>query len=268
MTIPVEVVAVGHVTCDITCPLEGWPERDTKTILPAIELCGGGPAANAAATLSRLGINTGLVGRLGDDLLGHYSFQDHEQAGLDVSHLVIDQRALSPVSVILSDLGEGTRTILLTKGKHTTLDVEDLDWEWLKGARVIHLDGHQMRASLAIAAKAQQWPNTITTLDAGSMREGMVELAELCDIVICSHRFAREFTGSNDPWECISQIKQHGAKQVGVTLGSSGCCFFRRVISMKYLHLTLLCVIRLGREMHFTEDSFLRGISVFLLRSV
>jgi ribokinase len=217
-----DVIGIGHVTCDIICPLEAWPELDTKTVIPGIMLAGGGPAANAIAALACLGISTGLVGRLGDDLLGRYAHREHEVAGIDISHLELSPDAVSPVSIILSDLEAGTRTILLTKGRDTALVPERLDWDWLQQARVIHLDGHQMAASLAVATRARDWPDTSIMLDAGSMREGMVELCGLCDIVIASQHFARELSNTDEPRDCITQLRNLGARIAGVTLGARG----------------------------------------------
>lgn len=219
---PPDVIGIGHVTCDIICPLEAWPERDTKTVIPGIALAGGGPTANALAALVRLGVAAGLVGRLGDDLLGRYAHREHEVAGIDASHLELSVDAVSPVSIILCDLAAGTRTILLTKGRNTALAPERLDWDWLQQARIIHLDGHQMAASLAVAARARDWPETAVMLDAGSMREGMVELCGLCDIVIASRRFARELTESDEPRKCIAQLHHLGVHIAGVTLGADG----------------------------------------------
>lgn len=217
-----EVIGIGHVTCDIICPLQAWPERDTKTIIPQLTLAGGGPAANAIAALARLGVSSGLIGRLGDDLLGRYARDEHAREGIDISHLEMSTAASSPVSVILTDLAETTRTILLTKGRDTTLAPEDLDWDWLQRARLIHLDGHQMPASIAIARQARQWPATEVMLDAGSMREGMFELCGLCDIVIASQRFAGELGGGGDPLRCIAELHERGAAVAGVTLGTDG----------------------------------------------
>jgi len=210
------------VTCDIVCPVDGWPERDTKTIIPDITLAGGGPAANAIATAARLGLRTGIVGRLGDDVLGRYTLAAHAAEGIDVSRLALDPQAASPVSVIISDLADATRTILLTKGEGTALQPAELDLPWIRQTRTILLDGHQMPASLAVAREARAWPEVTVVLDAGSMREGMVELCALCDIVIASQRFAQQLTGTESPNDCLERLSEMGVRIAGVTLGELG----------------------------------------------
>jgi sulfofructose kinase len=217
-----DVIGIGHVTCDIICPLQDWPVKDTKTIIPGIRLSGGGPTANAMAALAKLGVACGLAGRLGDDLLGRFTLEQHTLTGMDVSHLQLHAGTTSPVSVILSDLSDATRTILLTKGENTVLDPADLDYEWLHQARFIHFDGHQIPASIAAARAAKDWPDTSTMLDAGSLREGMLELCGLVDYAIASLHFAKELTGSADPLQCITALHSMGARYAGVTLGANG----------------------------------------------
>jgi len=227
------VIGLGHVTCDITVPLQGWPERDQKTIIPGITLSGGGPTANAMAALARLGVRAGLVGKLGTDLLGRYAVEAHAAEGIDLSRLVVSGETVSPVSVILVDQAERTRTILLTKGEHTTLDPGELDLDYFSSARVIHLDGHQMPASLAVARAAQQWPATTVVLDAGGMREGMLELCRLCDVVIASTRFARELAASDDPLDGLHALLDLGVRCAGVTLGPQGSVLSRGGVTIR-----------------------------------
>jgi sulfofructose kinase len=217
-----DAIGLGHITCDIICPLDGWPQRDTKTVLPALTLAGGGPSANAMAALAKLDVACAVAGRLGDDVLGRFTHEAHARDGLDVSHVQLRPDCISPVSVILSDLRESTRTILLTKGENTQLPPEELDWDWLHQARVLHLDGHQVPASLALARAARGWDGVQVVLDAGSLREGMLELCALADYAIASQRFARDLTGSDDPQRCIEQLLQLGARAAGVTLGAQG----------------------------------------------
>ena len=47
MNLSLDVIGIGHVTSDIICPFEQWPEVDTKTVLPGLTLAGGGPAVGA-----------------------------------------------------------------------------------------------------------------------------------------------------------------------------------------------------------------------------
>jgi ribokinase len=65
-------------------------------------------------------------------------------------------------------------------------------------------------------------------MDAGSMRDGMVELCGLCDIVLASQRFAFQLTGSDNPQLCITALHELGVDNAGVTLGSKGSLYSNR----------------------------------------
>jgi len=62
-------------------------------------------------------------------------------------------------------------------------------------------------------------------LDAGRVRQGMIELSSLSDYVVCSEEFAREFCSDLDeftPEKALQKMKTFNAKAVTVTLGSKG----------------------------------------------
>ena len=62
-------------------------------------------------------------------------------------------------------------------------------------------------------------------LDAGRVREGMIELAQLCDYVVCSEEFAVELTGSKkscDIEKAVMSMKPFGTKAFTITLGDKG----------------------------------------------
>lgn len=57
------------------------------------------------------------------------------------------------------------------------------------------------------------------------MSYGMIELAGLCDFLVCSEEFAREYVGSEhafDPEQVIRQMKSLGSPTVTITLGEQG----------------------------------------------
>lgn len=63
-------------------------------------------------------------------------------------------------------------------------------------------------------------------LDAGRMREGMIEVAHLCEYVVASEEFAKEFLREDkfiDPEKAVINMKSFGARAVTITLGDRGC---------------------------------------------
>ncbi len=61
------ILVVGYNAFDITVPVDGFPDPDTKTEVPFIGLAGGGPGATAAVAMTRLGAEVRLITPLTDD---------------------------------------------------------------------------------------------------------------------------------------------------------------------------------------------------------
>ncbi|MBU1675367.1 hypothetical protein KKA85_06250, partial [bacterium] len=79
------VIVVGYSAWDLIFPLAETPPPDSKTEVSPMVTCGGGPAANAAIALSRLGVCVRLVSVMSDDVFGRAHLDELAAAGVDVS---------------------------------------------------------------------------------------------------------------------------------------------------------------------------------------
>jgi ribokinase len=86
---------------------------------------------------------------------------------------------------------------------------------------VVHTDGLFAEATLA-ACKAAKEAGVPVVVDAGSMREGMLELAGLSDYYLASETFANSLVGQGKPREACEKLAELGPRVVGVTLGHRG----------------------------------------------
>ena len=69
--------------------------------------------------------------------------------------------------------------------------------EAVRGAKVLHLDGHNAAGAIA-AAKIAKDAGVLVSYDAGTIREGMNELLPLADLLICSGEFAVSVAAGKD----------------------------------------------------------------------
>ena len=60
-------------------------------------------------------------------------------------------------------------------------------------------------------------------LDAGTLREGMLELAGQCQLVGMSHKFATQLVGEFNPRLALEKVRSLGADYAIVTAGADGC---------------------------------------------
>ena len=96
-----QVVCVGLATLDSIFALPRHPGADDRVVASELVVAGGGPAATAAVTLARLGVEVAFAGAVGDDAPGAAIRSGLEAEGVDVSDLAVLRDARSPQSSIL-----------------------------------------------------------------------------------------------------------------------------------------------------------------------
>jgi sulfofructose kinase len=98
---------------------------------------------------------------------------------------------------------------------------EELDLSSIQRSRVLHTDGYPVDAALASARTAGA-AGAAVVVDAGSLRDGMLDLAASSDAFIASSVFARALTGDDNPHGACRKLAEIGIPLVGVTLGARG----------------------------------------------
>jgi sulfofructose kinase len=191
-----DVLCVGHASWDISFFLDGYPAENGKCEVRTMLEYGGGPAANAAFLLTRWGVHCGIAAAIGTDDYGNRIADEFFAAGTDITLLEKSPEHVTPVSVILVNERNGSRTIVNRRAAHgeNALTLPSAPTVG-KPPRVLLFDGHELEASL----KAMEWfPDARTILDAGSLRKGTQELANRVDYLVASERFACQLSGVPD----------------------------------------------------------------------
>jgi sulfofructose kinase len=221
----VEYLCIGHASYDLSVFLDGFPAENAKYETRELRQAGGGPAANAAFLLSLWGESAAFAGCIGDDPHGAAIRGEFLEVGTDVSLLETRTGHVTPVSVILVNRRNGTRTIVNRKLPSQPLRLDPSRLPTMK-PRVLLLDGHELEASLTAM---EHFPEAISILDAGSLREGTKSLASRVGYVVASDRFAAQITGTspaeNPPFreECVETLRRRfPGPAVAVTLGEHG----------------------------------------------
>ena len=95
------VVCVGLATRDTIFALPRHPQAEDRVVAEGLASAGGGPAATAAVTLARLGVDVAFVGAVGDDDAGREIREGLGREGVDIEDLRVLPGARSPQSAIL-----------------------------------------------------------------------------------------------------------------------------------------------------------------------
>ena len=189
-----QVLCVGHASFDLTMTVEHHPGPDEKCSATGLVKCGGGPAANAAVAIARLGGTSAFAGYLGEDFYGTQHFDELMLNGVR-TELVVRGMHPTPLSFILVK-PDGSRTVINCKTGTPLLEIEQIDFACCS-PKVVLFDGHEPQISLPLANSALR-NKVVTVLDAGSVHQGTVALTPLVDYLAASEKYARDFTGEQE----------------------------------------------------------------------
>jgi len=219
-----KIVGLGQCALDHSFVIDSLPEPDTKKEVMQWEINGGGPVATALVSLSRLGIDCTFHGVIGDDEAGIKIRDSLQSEKVNTSGLISRPNSDSQAAFIAVEKSTGRRTIFWKRPSAEALQPEELPDDFIDGADFLLLDGLMAEVSLYAANMAKD-KSVPVMLDAGRVRQGMIELSSLSDYMVCSEEFAREFCSDLDeftPEKALQKMKTFNAKAVTVTLGSKG----------------------------------------------
>ena len=224
-----EVLAIGTAAYDFSLFIEEFPGENSKAEVYDMIEGGGGPAANAAYLVSLWGARCGFAGLLGDDYYGKRIRGEFESVGTDLVLTETRTGHPTPVSFILVNTRNGSRTIVNRKAKQGALELRPAQLTALS-PRVLLFDGHELQAC---RAAHEAFPQAASILDAGSLRPGTRELAAKVDYLVASERFSLQATGladlaSADKWQdCLQRLRAAARPDatIVVTLGERGLIF-------------------------------------------
>jgi sulfofructose kinase len=215
------VVGLGQCSLDMLGRIDAYPPVDQKTEIEQLLVQGGGPVATALVTLARLGVPTAFCGRIGGDAHGRQIRAGLRAEGVDCRKLLVDPEGTSQFAFIAVEAGSGHRNIFWSRGSARSLGAADVDVEFIRSARLLHLDGLAAPASCT-AARIARRAGVTTVLDGGTFREGSADLLPLIDHLVVSERFAQAATHCEEPQAALEPLLAHGAQAVTVTCGARG----------------------------------------------
>ncbi|MHC4414583.1 MAG: carbohydrate kinase family protein [Planctomycetota bacterium] len=217
-----DIFGLGQCALDHVVSIDHYPAPDSKCEFGELVIQGGGPVATATVALTRWGLSCSFTGVIGDDAFGERIRASLEEENVPTDRLVVREGATSQVAFITAEPATVRRTIFWRRPTGAPLGPEEVDLDGVKRARILYTDGLYAEAALAACRVAKQH-GTEVVVDAGSLREGILDIARLSDHFIVSATFARSYAGSEDPWETCRRLRELGPMVVGVTLGPKGC---------------------------------------------
>jgi sulfofructose kinase len=213
------VFGIGQCSLDYIGLIHAYPPPDIKCEFSNLIVQGGGPVATALVALKRWGCEAYMAGVVGNDDFGARIISLLNDEGVGAGGLCVREDRSSQFAFIVSEPSNARRTIFWQRPTGQPLLPEELDINLLLQSRALHIDGLFPAASLFACqqAKAAGIP---VIVDAGTLRDGMLDLAKWSDCFVASEVFSDALAGT--PEETCRVLAGMGVRFTGVTLGAKG----------------------------------------------
>ena len=229
------VIVVGDSAMDVVARHHG-PIVHGGDARADIALAVGGAGANTAAWLASCGIDTVLVGRVGDDMAGRQGRAELGTAGVRCAFTVDPEAPTCCVVVLVDD--DGQRSMLADRGANARLRGSDLTSVLLEDAQHLHLSGYVLldpksrTAGIEMLALARGAglttsvdPQAAALITAQGPRTFLDVVAGV-DLLLPNADELTALTGSADPSSATTLLDVVGA--VAVTTGPDGASWIDR----------------------------------------
>jgi sulfofructose kinase len=214
------IVGMGLANIDYLATVPHYPAKDTKNFVSSFTVQGGGPIATAIAAAARLGEPTRLVTKIGGDDFGRQILQGLATLGVDLSKVVVDPEGISPYSFVVVDESDASRTLFHWRDLEP-LQSRDVDWSCLDDAVCFVSDCRSVDAQIEAARRCRA-AGIPVLLDVERIRDGVMDMIALADILIVSQDFAALVLPGGTVEERITAMRRLGPRVVVVTLGEKG----------------------------------------------
>lgn len=234
----IQVITIGEALVDLVGMSDDSRGGGGSLIFEANP---GGAPANVAVGLARLGVPSGFIGRVGDDLFGRLIHEAMSQAGVNTEALRVDHNRPTTLAVVaLGSGGEREFYFYRNNTADVALDVGDVSVDYLRRAQVLHFGSVSLassssrQATLAAVHLAREL-GLVISMDVNlrlslwpgreEAREAIMRAVRLADVVKASREEMEFLTGQRHPEPASEMLVEVGPSLVLGTLGAAGCYY-------------------------------------------
>ena len=221
-----QIIGVGALNMDHIYKVERTL-GDGETVVDWAKSFPGGSAANTIYGLAKLGLSTGFCGAIGDDEDGQTMVKDFRRVGVDTNQIRVKPRAKTGSVLCFSDRG-GRRSLYVQPGANNLLDLDDLDFDYINQADVLHLSSfandRQFQVSLGLVLRLEpsvKLSFSPGTLYAGKGLDALTPFLNHTHLLFINRSELQQLTGE-DVTKGAEICRQAGCRKVVVTMGRGG----------------------------------------------
>ncbi len=198
----------------------------------------GGAPANVAVGVSRLGLKSTFLGKVGNDVLGHFLKDTLDEYGVNTNNMLLtDEARTGAVFVTLDKDGDRSFNFYIDPSADRFFHEAEIDEELFKENRILHFGTISMisEPSRSATLKAVELakkndvlvsfdPNVRLTLwkDEEKLKRTILEMLPKADIVKLSEEELAFITGKEMIEEGVEALSHYAIPLLIITLGAEG----------------------------------------------
>ena len=223
-----KILVIGSLNIDMVMKVDHMPTAGETILCDGMKLVAGGKGANQACAAGRLGTDVTMLGAIGNDSHGEMQRDSLQRSGVDVSGLITKERVSTGTAFITVNK-EGNNSIVVVQGANAQFTPEDIEAhrDLLEECEIVILQLEIPMDTVLYAVKLARTLGKTVILDPAPVPEHFPEeLYQYVDIIKPNESELSRLTGIADTQnhleEAVQIVKDHGVKNVLVTLGGDG----------------------------------------------
>ena len=137
-----DIVCIGIVVADVIArSVDAYPQRGELSLCREMWPSIGGCAANTGIGLQKLGVPTAIIGKVGRDGFGEMVRGILQGHNVDTSGLTSDENAKTSATMVMI-ASDGERSFIHYSGANAEFTADDINWDLLRGAKLVHIGGN------------------------------------------------------------------------------------------------------------------------------
>ena len=201
--------------------------------------CAGGAPANVAVGVSRLGVEAGFIGRVGNDPLGKFMQQTLQAEKVSTEQMILDPKQRTSTVVVGLDEGERSFTFMVNPSADQFLEVNDLpnfqQGEWLHCCSIALINDPSRSTTIEAIRRVKQAggfvsfdPNLRESLWASldEMKNVVNSVVAMADVLKFSEEELTLLTNTTNLEDATKAVTSlYPEKLIIITLGKDGAIY-------------------------------------------
>ena len=211
-----DIIGWGALNVDRLCKVNEFAPTDGETFIYEETKTCGGSASNTIIGASKLGLNSGYIGKIGNDSNGRMMKDYLEENNVDTNHLIIDEDDETGEVMGFID-NEGNRKLYVTPKVNDKIYNEDINREYINNTHILHLTSfvglkpNEYSINTQFELLEEISSDVTVSFDPGMLyvnrgRKFMDRLIDLTDILLVNEAELSIATGLDDFDEAVEEV--------------------------------------------------------------